>query len=203
MSGRHGRRLVLVSASPRRKELLAKLGYPFDVSPSSARELFAGPNAEQIAADNARIKVERSSLFGDRSCVLIGADTIISLDDDILGKPFGEASARRMLLRLSGRTHHVVTGICVSGFVTDTESRLTTAMDAVASTVTFRQLTSSDISGYIRSREWEGKAGAYAIQGLAGAFVEAVSGDYDNVVGLPVTAVRELMERSLGKIYFC
>ena len=187
-------RLTLVSASPRRRELLGKLGLPFDVLPSAAAERWAATDALELAQINARRKVEKSIHYRARDRLLLGADTIIAFDGRIFGKPAGRESAGRMLHALSGRWHEVVTGVCLSGpAVSGLE---TSTIESAASTrVRFRSLSSSDIEGYLAGGEWNGKAGAYAIQDAGRALVEKLDGDYENVVGLPTELIHELLSR--------
>jgi len=183
-------RLTLVSASPRRKDLLAKLNIPFDVAPVSAFERWFGDSAEDIAKKNAEAKVRSSELYGKAGRLLLGADTVVCVEDQTLGQPAGKESAERMLRLLSGREHTVVTGYCLTGF--DSSGKPHKVINhAVASTVTFHDLSKKDVRRYIAGGEWRGKAGGYAIQGGAGRFVKLVEGDYDNVVGLPIEKIRE------------
>lgn len=186
-------RLTLVSASPRRAALLRQLNIPFDVEPTTASEDWLADTDKALAMCNARKKVERSPHVGDRSRLLLGADTLICFDGIVLGKPVGPESAARMLRLLSGRRHRVVTGICVAGPAANRESTTHWAVAYAVSAVTFRPLSDRDIRNYIRSREWEGKAGGYAIQERASAFIAELDGDFDNVVGLPLGLVRDLL----------
>ena len=196
-------RLTLVSASPRRAELLQQLGVPFDIFPSQVSERWVAENGSELAIDNARRKVERSPLCGDRSRLLLGADTLIQTDSRILGKPAGPESARRMLQILSGRQHEVITGVCLAAPAADPQAPLIWADAAAVSQVLFHGLSSDKIRSYIRSGEWEGKAGAYAIQGMAGEFVAYLNGEFDNVVGLPVQLIRDLLRQKFIHCRFC
>jgi nucleoside triphosphate pyrophosphatase len=172
--------LTLASASPRRAEILQRLGIPFTAVPANVDEIEQGDPVE-VARENARRKAR--AVPGAR---VIGVDTVVALDDRLLPKPAGAAQAREWLDALSGRTHEVVGGLCV---VQDGEER-----DAVEVTrVTFRTLTPAEVQWYLRSGEWDGKAGGYAIQGLGAALVERVEGDYLNVVGLPLAALLRLV----------
>jgi septum formation protein len=195
-------RLTLVSASPRRHELLSKLGIPFDVYPTDAKELWEADNARELAILNARIKVERSSFSGDRSRLLLGADTLISLEDRIFGKAADGASARVMLATLSGRVHDVITGVCLSGPARSPSLDLLSVERAAISRVQFRDLTARDIEDYLASDEWRDKAGAYAIQGLGNTLISKLDGDYDNVVGLPTTLIHDLLGTHFGHCRF-
>jgi septum formation protein len=188
------RRLILASQSPRRQELLQVLGQPFDVIPSDVDEA-AAPNdlapatlarwlAEQKAADVAR---RHPGAF------VIGADTIVLLGDQVMGKPADLADARRMLRALSGATHRVITGIAVQR---EGPEPLHLA-DVVETEVTFRPLTDHEIEAYLLTGEPMDKAGAYAIQGYGALLAAGIRGDYPNIVGLPVSRLAELL-RSVG-----
>ncbi|MBL0060358.1 MAG: septum formation protein Maf [bacterium] len=183
-------RLTLVSASPRRQQLLERLKVPFDVAPSNVHERWIGNSPEGVAKDNAERKVLASEFFGKPGRVLLGADTIIHHNGQILGKPAGKESARRMLERLSGWRHDVITGFCLMSFSKSGRVERFYS-DAVVSKVLFQELPRKKIRKYLLTDEWRGKAGAYAIQGEAGKFVLDISGDYDNVVGLPISRLQE------------
>lgn len=195
-------RLTLLSASPRRRELLARLGIPFDVQPTHTAEIWTGSSGEELATANARRKVERSPLFGDRSRVLLGADTIIDLDGRFFGKPAGEESARRMLKAIAGRDHRVVTGYSLWGPTPSFDQREIWISAACVSRVTFRALTQAEIAAYIATGEWRGKAGAYAIQETGKMLVETLTGDFENVVGLPVSMVNDDLSQSFSHCRF-
>lgn len=183
-------RLTLVSASPRRQQLLASLNIPFDVAPSNAHERWIGISPEELAKDNAERKVRASVFFGNCARVLIGADTIIHHNGQVLGKPAGEESARRMLEALSGCRHDVITAFCLVSFTKSGEIKRFHS-EEVVSKVLFQELSRKTIRQYLQTDEWRGKAGAYAIQGEAGKFVLDVDGDYNNVVGLPIKQLQE------------
>jgi septum formation protein len=193
--------LTLVSASPRRKQLLGTLGHPFDVVPSGAAERWAAADARDLALVNARRKVERSVYYRSPDRLLCGADTIIACNGCLLGKPVGRESARRMLEALSGRWHEVITGVCLSGPGLSAGETLTIE-SAACSRVQFFALSPSDVERYLRSGEWEGKAGGYAIQDSGRALVERLEGDYENVVGLPTELIHELLARHFGHCRF-
>lgn len=191
--------LVLASASPRRKELLERIGLALEVLPADLDES-RHPNEEPIAyarrlaAEKVRAVAERiSGVKRDRP--VLGADTIVIVDDGgdpVLGKPAGPEEARVMLTRLSGRSHLVATAYHL--FYRGAERGR-----AVETEVTFRPLLPVEVEGYVGAREWEGKAGGYAIQGLAGAFVRRIHGSYTNVVGLPLCEVVEDLD-ALGAL---
>lgn len=186
-------RLTLVSASPRRRELLTLLGYPFDVSPTSTPETWSGSDATGIAESNARAKLERSSDYGDRSRLLVGADTLIEFGGQLLGKPLNESSARRMLMLLSGRQHRVITGVCIAGPSADDSSGIRQASDSAESLVRFLPLSTPAIEAYLSGREWVGKAGGYGIQGEARKFAAVDRGELNTVIGLPLQLVDGLL----------
>jgi len=173
--------LILASHSPRRREILAQAGIPFLVQPADLREeQVSGEDAASHVRRLARLKAE--AVRGGPGDLVLGADTVVAVDDEILGKPVNAAQATEMLRRLSGREHRVVTGICLiapSG----------TVVDAQTTQVRFVPLSEQEIAGYVASGEPMDKAGAYAIQGLASKFIDRVEGCYFNVVGLPVALV--------------
>jgi septum formation protein len=181
--------LVLASASPRRQALLAGLGLRFDVVPSGIPEGGAAGPALRRAPALALAKAQEVAARVRRGLVL-GADTIVECDGQPLGKPSDAGAARAALRALSGRTHQVVTGVAV---VEAPAGRSETG--AAVTEVTFRPLTEADIAAYVETGEPFGKAGAYAIQGLGSLLVEGIRGSPSNVIGLPVTLVRDLLAR--------
>ncbi|HJW10723.1 MAG TPA: Maf family protein [Albitalea sp.] len=184
-------RLILASASPRRRELLAQLGVPFEVDASDVPETpRPGEHPQAFASRVARDKAAEVA----RRCpdaLVLAADTVVVVDGVILGKPCDRSDARRMLEALSGRTHEVLTAVALIDPGHDVEDLI------VRSTVEFRPLVAQEIDRYLDSAEPYDKAGAYAVQGEAQRFVLAVHGSYTNVVGLPVDEVRELLRRHL------
>lgn len=179
-------RLVLASASPRRLELLAVLGVVPEVRPAGIDETPAP--AEEAADLTVRLATAKARSVAGTGEVVIGADTEVVVDGEVLGKPIDEADGARMLRRLSGRSHQVVSGVAVLH-----EERCLTA--AVATTVRFRRLDDDDIAWYSRTGEGADKAGGYGIQGAASVLVDGIDGSYPNVVGLPVATVDELCRR--------
>ena len=191
-------RLVLASASPRRAELLRAAGIDFDVLTADVDEsLRAGEDAEsyvtRLAEAKARAVIERAA-----GRPVLGADTVVVCGEDILGKPADGADAKRMLRMLSGRTHVVMTGVCLIGSGGPDKARPTAARhsDVATTTVEFAQLSGEEIDWYVASGEPSDKAGAYAIQGLASRFVTTMSGSYTNVVGLPLAVVYHLCKNA-------
>jgi septum formation protein len=174
-------RLILASGSPQRRAILGDLGLDFEVRVSDVAEQDAGaPRA--VASENARRKA--LAVAGDGELV-VGCDTLVATGDQIWGKPPDEAAARDTLRHLSGRTHEVVSGLAL---VQDGEVREATEVTLV----TFRALDEPTIAWYLSTREWEGRAGGYAIQGRGAVLVSRIEGDYLNVVGLPVAALLAL-----------
>ena len=193
--------LVLASASPRRQELLRNAGIPFTVYPADVPEQpKPGESPRECAERLAREKALAVSRQHPADLVL-GADTIVVVDGEILGKPHDERDAGRMLRLLSGRTHQVTTGVCLVGPLRTGNQKLETGFEDTRSEttlVTMTTLTDEDIRCYVATGEPMDKAGAYAIQGMASRWIPHIDGDYFNVVGLPVALVcRMLQEHGL------
>ncbi len=187
--------LILASGSPRRRELLLQAGYRFTVQASSIPEVRRpGEDPIRFATRLAREKAE--AIFALRSAsaaepwMVLGADTVVVCDDEVMGKPTDAADAERMLLRLSGRTHHVVTGVAVVWGSNSPAIEIA----AELTQVTMRTLPAEEVSRYVASGEPMDKAGAYAIQGYAARWIPRISGCYFNVVGLPLALVTGLLE---------
>ncbi len=190
--------LVLASGSPRRKELLAQLGFlnthlatPFEFEILAAdidESHQVGESAEEFVQRLAQEKAQAGlALFGtDKPAVVLGSDTIVVLGETILGKPTDEANAAEILASLSGKAHQVMTAVALTDGI-KTVSRL------VKTRVQFSTLSETDILAYIATGEPMDKAGAYGIQGLGGSFVEAIDGSYSAVVGLPLVETRALL----------
>ncbi|HEV3513843.1 MAG TPA: Maf family protein [Candidatus Sulfotelmatobacter sp.] len=200
--------LVLASASPRRQELLRHAGISFAVHPADVDETplpreSARACAERLARDKA-LKVWRER----PQDLVLGADTVVVIDEAILGKPVDPDDAARMLRMLSGREHHVITGVCLvrAGFSNPQskpgpgrtakigDAAVTTASETTA--VTMSEIPEEEIRSYIASGEPMDKAGAYAIQGVASRWIPRIEGDYSNVVGLPVDLVCRMLRES-------
>lgn len=184
--------LILASGSPRRKELLARTGRTFRVVVSDADEIAPKDMAPiDVAMHNARAKALAVASGQPACATVIGADTIVVLDGRIFGKPLDERDAHRMLRELSGKTHQVITGVALAH-----EGNCETF--AEVTDVCFRELSDEEIATYIATGEPLDKAGAYGIQGAAGAFVDHIEGDYDNVVGLPVARLERALDLEGG-----
>lgn len=202
-------RLVLASASPRRAELLRAAGFEFDIRAADVDErahdreapaaLVRRLAAEKSAAAMAAVCAAEAAVVaggcaagdgpgrhGASGIVVLGADTVVVVDGDILGKPRDDADAATMLRRLSGRRHDVLTGVSVRTLTDEADLVETTAVE-------FSPLSAAEIAWYVASGEGRDKAGAYAIQGLAARFIPRIDGSYSNVVGLPLAAVARLL----------
>ena len=187
------KKLILASASPRRADLLRMLGLSFDIVPSRVSEDLNPPlGPADHVLEIARRKV-RAVAQQYRKEIVLGADTVVALEDEILEKPQDRDHAAQMLARLSGKTHRVFTGVTL----TDTATGKTLS-DVAVTGVTIRPLSSEDIQRYVATEEPLDKAGAYAAQGRAAVFVESVSGCFYNVVGLPLTCFWTLLEQLTG-----
>jgi septum formation protein len=181
--------LILASASPRRRELLAQAGFTFEVRPAHVNE-DPKPGEDSIAYVTRLAREKAQAVFdaaADAGAVVLGADTTVEVDGQILAKPESAADAERMLRLLSGRTHRVMTGVAVV-----TKHRAEVAAEVTG--VRFVTLSDAEIAAYVATGEPMDKAGAYAIQGRAGRWIPRVEGCYFNVVGLPLALVKTMLE---------
>jgi septum formation protein len=181
--------LVLASASPRRQELLRSAGITFEVQPAHIPE---DPLSGEAAKDCAERLAREKALAVARQRphdVVLGADTVVVVDGQLLGKPCDRADAARMLRLLSGRDHQVITGVCL---VANGQASVT----CETTTVTMSGITDKEIADYVASGEPMDKAGAYAIQGIASRWIPRIEGDYSNVVGLPVARVWRMLQQT-------
>ena len=187
--------IVLASTSPQRRAILEQLDLPFIVAPPRYEERDS-PDADPVALVREHAQGKARSVGLHEDCPVLGVDTAVVVDGQSLGKPGDAGEAEAMVERLSGRTHEVISGLCLAtpGWE-ELHHELTT--------VTFRPLTARDLAHYIGSGEWKDRAGGYAIQGLGASLVERIEGDYLNVVGLPATLlIRLLVERFPGTYGF-
>jgi septum formation protein len=186
--------LLLASTSPQRRAILHQLGIPFDaVAPLYEEHDPPEADAEQLVCEHAVGKA-RSVLDQADDRPVLGVDTTVVLGGRLYAKAKNAGDAERMLEELSGRTHAVVSGLCLATPAWEVVS-------AIATRVTFRKLTPRDLAAYVASGEWEGRAGAYAIQGRGGALVRRVEGDYLNVVGLPASLLVQLLADRFPGVY--
>lgn len=187
--------LILASGSPRRSELLRQIGLTFSVHPADVDETLdpdwiPAEAVERLSARKAEAVAQR---FPDQ--LILAADTVVSLEGDIMGKPLSPRSAFAMLSALSGRTHEVFTGLTLRQ-----GDQVVTVSERTA--VTFRPLTSEEISAYIATGEPMDKAGAYGIQGRGALFITGIEGDYFNVMGLPLCRLSQLLKTDFGRSLF-
>jgi septum formation protein len=182
------KRIVLASASPRRKELLEQIGLRFEVEPSDYEEDIAPGSEPHEMAKKLSLGKARAAALKHRKALIIAADTFVVFGDRILGKPRTNAEAREMLRALNGQAHSVISGFTIL----DTETGKVVSR-SVETRVHMRKLTLRDIDGYVRSKEPLDKAGGYAIQGRGAVLVERIEGDYFNVVGLPLSALADAL----------
>jgi septum formation protein len=184
-------RLTLASTSPQRRAILEQLAIPFEVvAPAYVEDDAPDADAAELVRRHAVGKAR--SVHAD-GWITLGVDTTVVLDDRVYGKASDTSHAARMLEELSGRTHTVVSGLCLLGVGEEIVAHERTD-------VTFRLLSPETLSAYVASGEWEGRAGAYAIQGLGGRLVEIIEGDYLNVVGLPASLLVSILERAAPKL---
>jgi septum formation protein len=195
--------LILASASPRRQELLRAAGIAVTVQPTNIPEIPLEGEAAKVFAE--RLAREKAwAIFKQRPTdFVLGADTVVVVDKEILGKPRNPADAERMLRLLSGRTHEVITGICVMGPINNAaaNAKAETALGDTRSettVVTMNPMGDEEIRAYIATGEPMDKAGAYAIQGMASRWIPRIEGDYSNVVGLPVALVYRMLKEAGG-----
>lgn len=181
--------IILASASPRRKELLEKIGLKFEVEPADCEEVVdTALEAHELVQKLSRGKAE-SIARKHRNAIVIAADTVVLMGDKILGKPHNQAEAKKMLRALSGKSHVVITGFTII----DTAKRRILSK-TVETKVYIRELNPEEIDAYVKSGEPLDKAGAYGIQGLGSVIVEKIEGDYFNVVGLPLSSLAESLK---------
>lgn len=182
--------IILASASPRRKEILENASVKFEVMASSIEELtLDGESPCQMVM---RLAFEKGMDIASRqkNDLIISADTVVVIDNTVLGKPENEIEARKMITSLSGRTHQVITGISLINL--DNNKKI---IDYVISNVKFKNLSEEDINDYIRTKESLDKAGAYGIQGYGALLVDEIQGDYFNIVGLPISRLSDLLKK--------
>ncbi len=181
--------IILASASPRRKELLEKIGLRFKVEPSNYQEgMLSGLEPHELAR---KISLEKAKAAASKheNAIVIAADTFIVFGDQILGKPHTEKEARKMLETISGKSHSVITGFSIIDIGANK-----TVSKSVETKIYIKKLAPAEIDAYVKSKEPLDKAGAYAIQGLGAVFVERIEGDYFNVIGLPLSALTEALK---------
>jgi len=192
-------KFILASNSPRRREILSMLGIDFEVIVSECDEsIMPGTRPKDAVTELARRKALAVLNQSDKACndvIIIAADTVVSDKERILGKPMDKEDAFHTLMSLSDKAHSVWTGIALIG-IADAKTKIVT--DAVETKVVFGKLSEDEARFYVETGEPLDKAGSYGIQGIGGFFVTELHGDYYNVVGLPIAALRELLMREFG-----
>ena len=183
------KKFILASRSPRRKELLEKCGIIFECIPADIDETLDPSVSLRDAVEDLSFRKASAILCQHPDAVVIGSDTIVTLDGEVLGKPSDRNDACRMLEMLSGRKHEVITGFCMIS------SKRSFCTSSVAE-VTFAQMSQQEIADYAASGECDDKAGAYAIQGIGGRFITHIDGDYYSIMGLPVHLVYEELKNA-------
>jgi septum formation protein len=190
--------LILASTSPRRKQLLSDGGFAFECADPGAAEdeIVAAATPSELAIQKACAKAAAviQSVRDSFPAIVIGADTLVSLNGAVLGKPLDRNDAKSILTRLSGSRHEVISGLCLYG-VKGPGAVLTPWSIAVSTWVTMRTMSPAEIEAYVASGESDGKAGAYAIQERGDRFVKSVEGSFANVVGFPIEVFRETLPR--------
>jgi len=176
--------LILASASPRRRELLATLAIPFDIVKPNVNEAQLKDETPKHFVE--RLAKAKADAVSSLDAIVIAADTVVVLDDCILGKPTDLEDAKRMLRALSGKVHQVITGVCV-------QNASRSIVFSLSTMVTFRALAEEEILMYVESGEPLDKAGAYAIQGNAASMVATIEGSYTNVIGLPLCEIYKIL----------
>jgi septum formation protein len=190
--------LVLASRSPRRHSLLRDLGVPFTAALAEADEWSEGGPPQSIAERNALAKIDAAGLPAGlpAGAFILGTDTLVVVDGCVLGKPMSAKEAASMLVSLGGRSHRVVSAVALrrSAIPGDPGRAEDTRVSSAWTDVDFLPLGAEDVEAYVASGDWKGKAGAYAVQGLAALFVSEVRGEYSNVVGLPLCLLARMFK---------
>lgn len=203
--------IILASASPRRKELLEQIGLEFEICPAQGEEVITKTIPEEVVMELSKQKAEEVaamvSSFGEEhidittpsDILVIGADTVVAYNGEILGKPVDEADAKRMLSMLAGNTHSVFTGVTL--VLIDKSGRAGELVFYEKTDVKMHPMTEAEIDRYVATGEPMDKAGSYAIQGKCAIHIEKIDGDYNNVVGLPIARIYQELKRIGIDIY--
>lgn len=186
------KQMILASASPRRKELLELMGLDFIVCPSRKEEIITKQIPAEIVQELAAQKAEDVAAMTEGEALVIGSDTIVVCDGEVMGKPADEQAAYEMLHKLQGRTHEVYTGVAVIALEKD---KITRDIFYKKADVTVHPMTDEEIWGYIRQGESMDKAGAYGIQGSFAVFVDEIKGEYNTVLGLPIAGLYQVLKK--------
>ena len=203
--------IILASQSPRRKELLEQIGLEFEICPAKGEEIITKTIPEEVVMELSKQKAEEVaamvSSYGEQhkeittpsDILVIGADTVVAYDGKILGKPADDADAKRMLTMLSGNTHSVFTGVTL--VLIDKSGRAGEVVFYEKTDVTMHEMTEEEIERYIATGEPMDKAGSYGIQGKCAIYIKKIDGDYNNVVGLPITRIYQELKKIGIDIY--
>ena len=191
-------KLILASGSPRRREILTMAGYQFDFLSPDADENAPGFSPAELVQELSRRKAAAATILAGSEHVILAADTVVALDEKILGKPKNAAHAAEMLSMLSGRTHTVYTGFTICGGGEAPAGKYQTITHAVAAQVTMRDITKEEINAYVATGSPLDKAGAYGIQEAAGMFIQTIQGDYYSIMGLPICPVSVILRDTFG-----
>ena len=182
--------IILASSSPRRKEILGNTNLKFKIIKSNIDEVILSKESPYQVVMRLAYEKSMDIAYSNKDKLIIGADTVVCLDDVILGKPKDEIEAIEMIKKLSGKTHQVITGISLINL--DANKKI---IDYVVSYVKFKKLSHEDVIDYIQTNESLDKAGAYGIQGYGALLVEEIKGDYFNIVGLPISKLSDLLKK--------
>lgn len=192
-------KIILASNSPRRKELLEQIGVKFIIIPSNKEEITTKTKPADIVKELAIMKAKEIAERVEETSIIIGADTMVAIGDEILGKPKDYEDAKRMITMLQGKEHQVYTGVGIiikDKDSTEIKERIINFVEE--SKVKVSELSTEQIENYISTKEPYDKAGAYAIQGLFAAHIESIHGDYNNIVGLPIAKIyRSLLNENI------
>lgn len=190
-------KIILASGSPRRRELMDLLELPYEVIPSTKEEVMTGKIPSEVVKELSYMKAEDVAGKTKGTALVIGADTVVACDSEILGKPKNEENAKEMLRKLSGRSHSVFTGLA---FLWIEDGRIVkTVNKAVETKVLVEAMSEEEIAAYVETKEPMDKAGAYAIQGKFAPYISGIEGDYYNVVGFPICTVRKEIRNEVEK----
>lgn len=184
-------RIVLASGSPRRREILDQVGIKYEVKPSKKEEVITSTNPSEVVKELSMMKAMDVAEKED-NCIVIGADTVVSNNGMILGKPKDEEDAKKMLADLSGKAHSVFTGVAI---IKKENNTIVTENFSVETKVKICEMTEKEISTYVATGEPMDKAGAYAVQGIFAQYIEGLEGDYYNVVGFPISAICKCLKK--------
>lgn len=190
-------RIILASGSPRRKEILEQVGFSFEVHPSGKEEIITKTLPNEIVMELSQQKAKDVAEQYQGDVIVIGADTIVSNDGEILGKPKDEKNAFEMIQGIQGKAHQVYTGVCI--IIKDAKKGNKQILFAEKTMVQVAEMTKEEIWAYISTKEPMDKAGGYGIQGTFAKYILGIEGDYYNVVGLPIAKIYEVLRKEINE----